>query len=115
MVEVNKNAVEIARQLLILATRRAALFDEGFSRDPAWNILLDLLIQHSQARKVSITSACIASLAPPTTALRHINALVRSGRIERIPDPADHRRAHLRLSHDTRVALVEMLLACSLD
>jgi hypothetical protein len=40
--------------------------------EPVWDLLLDLFVSHVRCRQISITSACIATNAPPTTALRYI-------------------------------------------
>ena len=66
--------------------------------DPAFAMLTDLALQHTQGRKVSVTSACLASYAPATTALRHISMLVGEGLIERVADPDDARRIWLELT-----------------
>lgn len=66
--------------------------------DLAWDILMDLYIGELTGRKTSITSACIASGAPPTTALRYLRALCEAGRIERDRDVKDGRRCWLRLA-----------------
>jgi DNA-binding MarR family transcriptional regulator len=54
---------------------------------------------------VTITSLCIASQAPPTTALRWINRLEQEGHIERTPDADDKRRIYVRLTPRTIAAL----------
>ncbi len=45
--------------------------------DPAWDILIDLFIASEEGRKISVSSACIASAVPTTTALRWIKILGR--------------------------------------
>lgn len=82
-----------------LAGRRArdsVLAGDWFA-DPAWDLMLDLLLCRIERRVVSVSSACIAAAAPPTTALRWIGKLVESGAVIRIPDPDDGRRALLTL------------------
>lgn len=74
-------------------TLSSSLFGE-----PAWDLLLDLYIREKSGSRSSVTSACIGSRAPHTTALRHIEALRRSGWIKRIPDEADKRRFWLALT-----------------
>jgi DNA-binding MarR family transcriptional regulator len=51
-------------------------------------------------RRVSVSSAGIASAAPATTALRWIKQLEASGVIRREADPQDRRRIYLRLSEE---------------
>ena len=66
--------------------------------EPAWDLLLDLYIREKSGSRSSVTSACIGSRAPHTTALRHIEALRRSGWIKRIADEGDKRRFWLALT-----------------
>ncbi|MXP44567.1 MarR family transcriptional regulator [Allopontixanthobacter sediminis] len=65
--------------------------------EPAWDILLDLYVQQAKGRLVSISSACIASTAPMTTALRHLKLLESHGLV-----------LSSRASHDDRVRMVEL-------
>ncbi len=65
--------------------------------EPAWDILLDLFIQQTKGRHVSTTSACIASAAPMTTALRYLKLLESNGLIQ-----------SSRLNQDDRVRVVEL-------
>lgn len=88
----------LAAQLYRERTMRGKFFGGDLFGEPAWNILLDLFVHQHKGRQVSVTSACIASQVPPTTALRWINLLVDEGLIERVGDPADRRRALLALS-----------------
>lgn len=59
--------------------------------DPSWDMLLDLFIAAERGKKVSISSACIASSAPATTALRHLSALVKNGLVRRMISTLDGR------------------------
>ncbi len=65
--------------------------------EPAWDILLDLYINHGQGRKVSVSSLCVASMVPATTALRYIAMLEDQGLLRKIAS-----------EHDRRVSLVEL-------
>ena len=49
---------------------RTELLDADLFGEPAWDILVDLFIHQSRGKRVSVTSSCIASRVPPTTALR---------------------------------------------
>jgi DNA-binding MarR family transcriptional regulator len=80
--------------------------------DPAWDILLDVLINEGRLNRVSVSSACIASCVPATTALRWIATLEENGLIERRPDPADARRTFLSLTKKGRARTYAAILAC---
>ena len=66
--------------------------------EPSWDILLDLFVARGRGRPVSVSSACIASSAPQSTALRYIGLLERVGLIRRSKDPCDGRRQYLELT-----------------
>lgn len=72
--------------------QRNAVFGEYLFADPAWDMLLDLFINHCRRKKVAVSSLGIASHVPATTALRWIAALERDGLVTREPDVFDGRR-----------------------
>ncbi len=61
-------------------------------------MLLDLTAARVEHRRVSVTSLCIASGVPATTALRWIAQMVECGLFERVEDDADKRRAFVALT-----------------
>jgi len=61
-------------------------------------MLLDLSAAHVEKAKVSVTSLCIASGVPPTTALRWIGQMTEGGLLKRVEDESDRRRAFITLS-----------------
>jgi DNA-binding MarR family transcriptional regulator len=97
--------------MLSLRQRRSELFPELRIVDAGWVILLDLLVQTSRGRQVSMESACQASGAPSTTALRHLTELIKQGVLVRTPDPDDGRRHFIGLSPETRERLERYLQA----
>lgn len=106
--------VELARQTYDDRRRRNKIFqsDELFG-EPAWDILLDLFIAAKERRRVSVTSACIGSAVPSTTALRWISILERQGFLSREADPGDARRVYVRLSPRGYEAMLEYFSASS--
>ena len=61
-------------------------------------MLLDLTAARSEHARVSVTSLCIASGVPPTTALRWIGQMTDAGLFERVEDDTDRRRAFIALT-----------------
>jgi len=61
-------------------------------------MLLDLTAARAEQAKVSVTSLCIASGVPPTTALRWIGQMTEAGLLKRIEDETDRRRAFIALT-----------------
>jgi hypothetical protein len=90
---------------------REEVFPGGLLSDPAWDMLLDLLASGLEVKQVSVSSLCIASRAPPTTALRWVNILEQQRLIERRPDPHDKRRSFMSLSRKGRLAMAEYFAA----
>ncbi len=96
----------------ILKHRRSvdqAFHFTGLSTSPAWEILLDLYVAEENCTRVSIKSACIASCAPATTALRWLKVLEVKSLIVRRSDPLDRRRSYVSLSDEARQKLKGVL------
>lgn len=72
-----------------------AEFDEAL-----WFMLLELYQSHCTGQRVSISSLCLSSGIPQTTALRRIDDLVARELVRRVPDPTDRRRAFVELSDE---------------
>jgi DNA-binding MarR family transcriptional regulator len=88
----------LLRRIIRQRQLRARFFDAELFADPAWDILLDLTAARAEHTRVSVTSLCIASGVPPTTALRWISQMTSSGLLERAKDETDRRRAFIALS-----------------
>lgn len=78
--------------------RRKSFLNAEIFGEPAWDILLDLFVAKVRGLRISVTSACIASQVPPTTALRWLTVLEDHGLIAREPDLLDGRRAWVQLT-----------------
>ena len=92
------NRAAIAKWLYWSRGLRPKTLSSSLFGEPAWDLLLDLYIREKSGSRSSVTSACIGSRAPHTTALRHIEELRRSGWIKRIADEGDKRRFWLTLT-----------------
>lgn len=88
------------REIIQLRRMRDRFFASDLFADPAWDILLDLMAARLEAKKVSVSSLCIAASVPPTTALRWITTMTDRGLLVRNQDPDDARRVFLDLSDD---------------
>lgn len=106
--------VELARQTYEDRRRRTKIFrSEELFGEPAWDILLDLFIAAKERRRVSVTSACIGSAVPSTTALRWITILEKQGLLMREADPGDARRVYVKLSARGYAAMLEYFASAS--
>lgn len=88
------------RSLIDLCSARQNYFPDGLFSDPAWDMLLDLTYARLAGKRVSVSSLCIASRVPATTALRRIGDLVSEGLATRVRDEADGRRVFVQLTED---------------
>lgn len=88
----------LIRRIIRQRQMRGKFFDPELFADPAWDMLLDLTAARVEHLRVSVTSLCIASGVPPTTALRWIGQLTDAGLVERVEDESDRRRAFIALS-----------------
>ena len=96
---------KLVRRIIRQRQLRARFFDGDLFADPAWDILLDLTAARAEHARVSVTSLCIASGVPPTTALRWISQMVEIGLLERKEDEVDRRRAFIALTDKAAEAM----------
>ncbi len=78
-----------------LRMRRKDLVGADLFRDPAWDMLLELYAANERGERLSVSSLCLASGSPQTTALRHVQRLEKHRLITRESDPDDERREFL--------------------
>ncbi len=97
------------RGLIRMRRLRDRYFDPGLFADPAWDMLLDLMAARQERVQVAVSSLCIASAVPPTTALRWIRMMTENGLFERVSDPVDGRRVFIRLSDAAADAMMRYL------
>jgi len=81
---------------------RQRAFGELAANSAAWAMLLDLHDKTLRNRAVSVSSLCLASGAPTSTALRRLDELVDSGLVRREKDTADARRTLVMLTEDAQ-------------
>lgn len=103
------DAIAFARTAKRFRLSRECVFDAPLFRDPAWDMLLDLLISDADGRRVSISSLCLGSGVPATTALRHLDRLERHRFIIRHDDTCDQRRSFVELVSDRKDDLLRFL------
>jgi len=105
----------LVRQIIHNRQSRAKFFGGELFADPAWDMLLDLTAARAEHQRVSVTSLCIASGVPPTTALRWIGQMTKAGMLERVEDDADKRRAFIALTGGTADAMARYFAAMGGD
>lgn len=77
---------------------RGEYFPADLFGEPAWDILLDLYEAKLAEFRLSVSSVCIGTGLPATTALRWLKALEVQGYVERRPDPNDRRRIYVEVT-----------------
>ena len=103
---IRSTAMELeVRRVRKLRARRVGIFGKGLFGEPAWDMLLELYAADLSGRRQSIARTCLASGAPPSTALRWLQLLLREGWIQRSPDPQDRPRFLLTLTDKSRIAM----------
>lgn len=95
----------LVRQIIQQRQMRSRFFDGALFADPAWDMLLDLTAARAEHTRASVSSLCIASSVPPTTALRWIGQMVEAGLFVRTEDGVDKRRAFIALSDQAAEAM----------
>lgn len=93
------------RRLISRRQARLRHFDAELFGEPAWDMLLDLSAAKGEGTSVSVTSLCIASGVPATTALRWIKQMVDDQLFLRTQDKSDGRRAFIALSEKAENAM----------
>jgi DNA-binding response OmpR family regulator len=66
--------------------------------DATWNMLAELLRVRITRRRISVTSLCLASRGPVTSALRRLDQLLADGLVTYTLDPQDRRRKYIELT-----------------
>lgn len=105
----------LVRRIIRQRQLRARFFESDLFGDPAWDMLLDLTAARAEHSRVSVTSLCIASGVPPTTALRWIGQMSEAGLFQRVEDPGDRRRAFIALSDTAADAMARYFAAQDAD
>jgi hypothetical protein len=93
------SALDQARLHFVRRKSRENLFGNShLFGEPAWDMLVDLFIAAEQQKNISVSSLCVASAAPQTTALRWIAILENLGLVVRTADQTDARRYFISLT-----------------
>ncbi len=89
---------QLVRRIIRQRQMRGRFFDATLLTDPVWDMVLDLTAARAERKSVTVTSLCIASGAPPSTAVRWIGQLIDAGMLERRTNPHDRRSAYIDLT-----------------
>ena len=101
--------VQLARWEYEHRERRKRYFRPDLLGEPAWDMLLDLFLARADGLRLSVSSVCIGSRVPLTTALRWLAILEGEGLTCRKQDEADKRRSWIELTPTGAQAMIEWL------
>ena len=97
--KVEPDYATMAEQLYFERRKRDEIFQlPTVFGEPAWDMLLDLMMARERGQKLSVTAVTQGAAAAPTTALRYLAILESLGLIERKRDQNDGRRSWLQLT-----------------
>jgi CheY-like chemotaxis protein/DNA-binding MarR family transcriptional regulator len=89
---------DLVRRVIKARALRSRMFDASLFSDPAWDMLLDLMLAHLSGKQVYVTSLCIAAGVPIATAFRRIEDLAAKGLVTKTRDSKDTRRVFVELT-----------------
>ncbi len=106
-----RDTLSLVQSLIQVRRHRDRIWPASLFGEPAWDMMLDLYVAWLKNSRVSVSSLCIASASPTTTALRYIAALEREGIVTRTSDEVDRRRQFIELSPSARAKMNDVLRA----
>jgi DNA-binding MarR family transcriptional regulator len=96
---------QLIRSMQRLRRQRTKYFKAELFGEPAWDMMLELMVARLESRHVTVSSLCMAAAVPTTTALRWLGSLCESGLFIRYADRQDARRTYIRLADSTAASL----------
>lgn len=105
----HRSVFAFAADARALRVRRNDIMGVPIFRDPAWDMLLDMLVADHEGREVCVSSLCYGSGVPATTALRTLDRLEGYGLIHRTPDPKNGRRILVTAQPEALTRVADML------
>ncbi len=78
-----KSRAIMLRSLVKITNFEEKIFDDDQFHDPVWDMFIELALATSTGRQISVTSLAAASHAPPSSAVRYIDIMVKKGIFEK--------------------------------
>lgn len=105
----SKQLLALAQRLYSSRERRRNYISPELFGEPAWDMLLALFCANAACHRLSVTSLCLASGAPQTTALRWIDSLHERGLTRRVKNPLDARVVFIELEPEGKARMLAYL------
>ena len=90
--------LQVLHLLRDIDEQRSKALGDIVKTDATWNMLAELLRSRITRRRISVTSLCLASRGPVTSALRRLDQLLADGLVTYHLDPQDRRRKYIELT-----------------
>ncbi len=97
--------IDRVERTIFTRQQRVKFFPAELFADPAWDMLIGIFLRELNQQRTTVSSLCVASQVPPTTALRWIRTISDRGMFTRRPDPVDGRRIFVELTDSALTAL----------
>ena len=97
--------VQLLRSIVRARRLRDNYFPSDLFADPAWDMMIELLLAEIIQHRVPVSSLCASAAVPATTALRWIKIMTDRGLVKRREDPTDRRRVFIELETATSSGL----------
>ena len=100
----------LATVIKVIRHRRDLTYGGINFGDPAWQVMLDLLVHEMEGHKVSVDGLARSGALPVATVVDCVQTLSDLGLAAAMPEKFDGRRLWVSLSHRARTTLFDMLL-----
>ena len=97
--------IGLAKRLYAGRSRRKDFLTSEMFGEPGWDMLLALFNAEAGGHRLTVTSLCVASLCPDTTALRWLERLGQLDLVRRVKNPLDGRVFFVDLQPAARTAI----------
>ena len=99
------NLINLATKIFTARRRRLRFFEEAMFGEPAWDMMLALYINSRSGEVFTVSRLLQFAASPPTSALRWLKYLEKSGLVSRESHPNDARSSLMRLTDQGLQAL----------
>ena len=112
---IQANDATVARSLIESRALRFTYFKRSLFSDPAWDILLYLMLTQAEQSRLTICDVARQTGIPLTTAIRWIEVLKDHGLVARVGDQTDRRRNFALMTENGATLMRKYLASTSLE
>jgi DNA-binding MarR family transcriptional regulator len=104
-----EHLVMLAKRIHAFRATRKQFFDTELFAEPGWDILLSLYIAEREGYRMNMSSACLESGAPDTTAVRWLETFFELGLARKRANPLDARSKFVELTSEALESMDRLL------